>query len=125
MLAAWTQSILPLLYVGLPSFYGAWLHHILGMSQHAGLQENVLDHRLNTRTILLNPLFRFLYSNMNFHLEHHLFPMVPYHALPKLHEHLKDDLPRPYSGLISTYAEIIPALLRQRREPSYFVQRRV
>jgi hypothetical protein len=42
-----THSLLPLLFVGLPSFYGAWLYLFFGLTQHAGMPENVLDHRLN------------------------------------------------------------------------------
>src|SRR6202012_5430013 len=49
--------------------------------QHAGLGENVLDHRLNTRTVRMNAVHRFLYWNMNYHVEHHMFPLVPYHRL--------------------------------------------
>ena len=33
----------------------------------------------------MNPINRFLYLNMNYHVEHHMFPLVPYHNLPKLH----------------------------------------
>jgi len=59
-------SILPLMFVGLPSFCGAWLHLVFNLTQHAGLAEDVLDHRLNTRTVYLNPIFRFIYWNMNY-----------------------------------------------------------
>jgi len=85
----------------------------------------VLDHRLNTRTVYMNPLFRFLYWNMNYHVEHHMFPMVPYHALPRLHEAIKDDCPAPYPSTIAAYREIIPTILRQVREPSYHVVRQL
>ena len=91
--------------------------------QHLGLAEDVLDHRLNARTVYLNPISRFIYWNMNYHVEHHMFPLVPYHALPALHEELKADLPKPYNGIIETYREIIPTLLRQLRDPTYFVRR--
>jgi fatty acid desaturase len=117
------KSILPLMYVGLPSFYGAWLMIVFGTTQHAGLAEDVLDHRLNCRTVYMNPVFRFLYWNMNYHLEHHMFPMVPYHALPALHEELKADLPVPYPGLWAAYREIIPTLIKQTKDPRYFVKR--
>jgi len=83
----------------------------------------VLDHRLNARTVYLNPISRFIYWNMNYHVEHHMFPMVPYHALPALHEELKADLPKPYNGIIETYREIISTLLRQLKDPTYFVRR--
>jgi fatty acid desaturase len=117
------QSFLPLMYVLLPSFYGAWLMIVFGLTQHAGLAEDVLDHRLNCRTIYMNPVLRFLYWNMNYHLEHHMFPMVPYHALPALHAEVKADMPTPYPGLLAAYREIIPALLKQTKDPRYFVKR--
>ena len=114
---------LPLIFILGPNLYGAWLMPIYGWTQHAGLAEDVLDHRLNCRTIKMNFVNRFLYWNMNYHLEHHMFPLVPYHQLPKLHEAIKHDCPDPYTGLVDTYREIIPAVLRQRKEPGYYVVR--
>jgi fatty acid desaturase len=119
------RSLLPLMLIGLPSFYGAWLLVVFGLTQHAGLAEDVLDHRLNCRTVYMNPVFRFVYWNMNYHLEHHIFPMVPYHALPALHEEMKADLPKPYRSLIEAYREIIPAILRQVKDPTYYVKRQL
>ena len=121
----YSGSILPLMYVGLSSFYGAWLMPVYFYTQHAGLAENVLDHRLNCRTVYMNAINRYLYWNMNYHIEHHMFPLVPYHALPKLHELIKADMPVPYNGLADAYREIIPALLRQSKDPSYYVQRQL
>jgi fatty acid desaturase len=117
------RSPLPVLLVGLPSLYGRWLSALFGVSQHAGLAENVLDHRLNARTIRMNPVSRFLYWNMNFHVEHHMFPMVPYHALPELHAEIRDDLPVPYPSLFAAYREILPTLVRQMRDPTHYVRR--
>jgi hypothetical protein len=85
----------------------------------------VLDHRLNCRTVYMNRLNRFLYWNMNYHVEHHMFPLVPYHALPKLHEAVKADMPQPYPGLIAAWRELFPAVLRQVRDPGYFVKRKL
>ncbi len=117
-------SILPMLFVGpLPTMYGAWLHIVTGLTQHGGLAEDVLDHRLNSRTVLMNPVLRFLYWNMNYHIEHHMFPMVPYHALPALHEAMKPYCPPPSRGVFAAYREIIPAILRQVKEPDYHIRR--
>ncbi len=121
--AVWSGSLLPLLYVGLPSMAGAWLYVFFGLTQHAGLPENVLDHRENCRTVYMNPAFRFLYWNMNYHVEHHMFPMVPFHALPRLHEAIKHDTPPAYDGTLAAYREIIPALRRQTRDPAFHVVR--
>ena len=116
-------NILPALLVGLPTLYGGFLSLFFGLTQHAGLAEDALDHRFNTRTVMMNPVFRFLYWNMNYHLEHHMFPMVPYHALPKLHEAIKADCPTPYPSCWAAYREIVPALLRQIKDPSHHVIR--
>ncbi|HWM67406.1 MAG TPA: fatty acid desaturase family protein [Steroidobacteraceae bacterium] len=117
------HSILPAMLVGLPTFYGGPLTLIFGLTQHAGLAEDVLDHRLNSRTVYMNPISRFIYWNMNYHLEHHLFPMVPYHALPQLHALLKPHCPPAYPSLAAAYREIIPTLWRQSRDPRYCVVR--
>ncbi|MBC6407506.1 MAG: fatty acid desaturase [Rhodobacteraceae bacterium] len=117
------QSLLPLMLIGLPTFYGAWLHHILATTQHAGLAEDVPDHRMNSRTLYLNPFFAFLYSNMNYHVEHHMYPMVPFHALPELHREIKGDTPPPYPSLWAAYKEIIPAILKQQSDPNFYIRR--
>ena len=120
-LAAWQRSFLPLMFVGLPNLYGSWLMVVYGLTQHVGLAENVLDHRLNCRTVSMNVVNRYLYWNMNYHVEHHMFPLVPYHALPRLHEAVKADCPTPYSGLIEAWREIVPAVLKQVKDPAYHV----
>ena len=122
-IAVLTRSWLPVVLIGGPRFYGTFMHIVYALTQHAGLGENVTDHRLNTRTVLMNPVNRFLYLNMNFHIEHHMFPMVPYHQLPALHEEIKGDLPAPYPSIIAAYREIIPAVLRQLKDQTYFIKR--
>lgn len=116
-------SILPLLLTGLTNFFGSWLLVTYGYTQHAGLAENVLDHRLNSRTVYMNPIHRYLYWNMNYHVEHHMFPLVPYHALPKLHAVVKDDCAVPYPSLFSAWREIVPTILRQVKDPGYHIKR--
>jgi Na+-transporting NADH:ubiquinone oxidoreductase subunit F len=118
-------SIAPLLFVGLPSFYGAWMLWFFATTQHAGLREDVLDHRLNTRTVYMNPVLRFLYLNMNYHLEHHLFPTVPYHALPALHREVADHLPPANTSVLDAYREIVNALRHQRHDPDWEIPDRV
>lgn len=118
-------SILPAMFVVLPRFYGGFLSQAFNLTQHAGLNEDIYDHRLNTRTVYMNPVFRFLYANMNYHIEHHMYPMVPFYRLPELHELIKADCPPAYPSLWAAWKEILPALLRQRKEPSWFVERQL
>jgi fatty acid desaturase len=118
-----TWSWLPLMLVGLPRMYGAWHGIMTGLLQHGGLADNVTDHRLNSRTVYMNPASRFIYWNMNYHVEHHMFPMVPYHALPRLHELIKHDLPAANRSILDGYREMIPAFMRQLRNEDYFLKR--
>ena len=120
-----TGSLLPAMLIGLPRMYGAFGGMIYGLTQHAGLGEDLLDHRLIARTVKMGRVNRFLYWNMNYHVEHHMFPMVPYHALPALHEVMKDDCPPAYPSLWATYREIIPTVIRQLRDPEHFVYRQL
>jgi len=118
-LAVVLGSLLPLMVIGLPRLYGAWHHVMTGVLQHGGLAENVTDHRLNSRTVYINPLSRFIYWNMNYHVEHHMFPMVPYHRLPQLHEMIKHDLPPANTSIWQAYSEVLPALWRQLRDEDH------
>jgi fatty acid desaturase len=117
------HSVLPLLLVGGPRLYGTFMHLVYGLTQHAGLGENVLDHRLNTRTVRMCRVNRFLYWNMNYHVEHHMFPMVPYHRLPELHQQIKHDLAPVYPSIWAAYRELVPAVLRQLTDQTYYVRR--
>jgi fatty acid desaturase len=121
--ALYVWSWIPLMLIGLPRLYGCWHMVLVGLLQHGGMADNVLDHRLNTRTVYMNPISRFIYLNMNYHVEHHMFPMVPYYSLPRLHELIKDDLPAPCTSIWAGYKEMIPALLRQLKYENYFIKK--
>ena len=110
---------LPVVYTIFARFYGAPLGRSLDLLQHVGMDVNVRDHRLCTRNVYLNPLTRFLYWNMNYHIEHHMFPAIPFHALPKLHDKIKDQLPKTYPSWFAAYREMIPTVLKQQKDPSY------
>ncbi len=119
---AW-RSFIPLMLIGLPRLYGCWHMVLTGMLQHGGLADNVPDHRLNSRTVYMNPISRFIYWNMNYHIEHHMFPMVPYYSLPALHELVKNDYPPPNRSIYDGYVEMIGALKRQIADPDYYLRR--
>ena len=116
-------SAIPLLFVIGPTFSGMWLMLFFGTTQHAGLREDVLDHRLNTRTVYMNPIFRFLYLNMNYHVEHHMFPSVPYKNLPALHAAIREDLPEPSPSTLAAYREIFAAYRGQSSDPAFELER--
>ena len=60
---------------------------------------------------------------MNYHIEHHMFPLVPYYNLPKLHAEIKHDLPEPSPSIWAAYAELLPVLRRQFHGEEVFIER--
>ena len=112
---------LPVIMILLPPFYGNTILMICTMTQHAGLAENSKDHRKSTRTVILNPFFSFLYSNMEYHIEHHIFPKIPFYNLKKLHKVIKHEMPTPKRGVIDAYKDIIPTIFKQSKDINYFI----
>lgn len=76
--------------------------NIRGMSQHT-LLPKPNDPVLGSRTILSNPITRYFMCNENYHLEHHLFPRVPWYRLPELHRELNADLQAQSATFIPGY----------------------
>lgn len=100
--------------------YCGWFEALCGIPQHIGLAPNVNDFRLCCRTYTCSWLPAFCYWNMQYHIEHHMFPAVPFYNLPKLRAAIKDDLPPAPHGLWATWRELLPLMRRQREEPGYF-----
>ncbi len=119
LLSIYINSWLPALYFFLPHFYGKTFHKLVAFTQHAGLARDVKDLRLSTRDMYLNPIISFLYWKMEYHCVHHMYPTVPSYNLDKLHNYVKDQLPKTKNGLIDAYKDIIPTLLKQKQDPSY------
>lgn len=86
----------------IPMLFINTLVNIRGMSQHT-LLEHHDDPILGTRSILTNRLTAFFMCNENYHLEHHLYPGVPWYNLPKLHAALRDDLKARGAPYIRSY----------------------
>lgn len=56
-------------------------NRMLEIVQHYKMETSVNDFRKNTRTVKVDPFSEFLYANMNYHVEHHLFPEMPYYNM--------------------------------------------
>ena len=105
--------------VNLGSQYCGLLGLLCGSPQHFGLSPNVPDHRLSCRTYTSAWLPSFLYWNMQYHIEHHMFPAVPFFNLPKLHQAIADDLPPTPHGLRATWQGILEIHRQQQLDPNY------
>ena len=108
-----------IIFVSLTPAYGSWLFYLINNTQHTGLMDNTKDFRLCCRTIDLNPFFRFLYWQMNYHTAHHMYPGVPCYRLSDLHKAIEHDLPSKTSGIWETWRQIITIQNRQLQEPDY------
>ncbi len=101
------------------TFYCGWLGFLCGTPQHFGLNANEPDFRLNTRTFTCAWLPAFYYWNMQYHLEHHMYPAVPFYNLPKLRADIAHDLPLATHGLMATWREMLDIRAKQIADPCY------
>jgi fatty acid desaturase len=74
---------------------GQCLTHLL-LSFYLIMEHNGLPHEGSifdkTRSMPVNGLIKFIMWNMPYHAEHHAYPALPFHALPKAHELLADEI---------------------------------
>jgi fatty acid desaturase len=110
--------IIPVFFSLTPA-YGAWLFFLCNNTQHIGLQDKVPDFRLCCRTVILSPPVAFLFWQMNYHMEHHMFAAVPCYNLRTLHEAVRYDVPPAPVGLVAVWRHIVSVLQRQAKEPTY------
>ena len=72
--------------------FGTWLNmvaHIRSISEHFSLPSSYNSSN-RTRTLILS-FFEKLFlipNNINYHIEHHLYPSVPFYRLPEIHNFL-------------------------------------
>lgn len=60
----------------------------------------------NTRTTLTLTLVRLFAWNMPYHAEHHAYPAVPFHALPRLHERVRGRIENLEPGYLAATAKV-------------------
>ena len=75
----------------LPVVLGQPLLRLYLLAEHGDCPRvaNMFD---NTRTTFTTALVRFLAWNMPYHVEHHVYPAVPFHQLPALHALMRAEL---------------------------------
>ncbi len=98
----------------LPMLCVHFLVNLRGMSQHT-LLEHANDALHGSRSIRSTPWGRFFLCNENYHLEHHLYPAVPWYNLPRLHHALLPMLEREGAPRIPSYLSFLAEFLRTRR----------
>jgi fatty acid desaturase len=109
----------PFVLYFIPRQLGGWIINLYINTQHMCMAEDRHDHRLTTRSIRCGAIERLLYWNMNYHIEHHLYPTVPFHALPALSRRIASQLPRATDNVVEANCEILRAISRQRIDPRF------
>jgi fatty acid desaturase len=81
---------------------------VRSLAEHA-CTERTADQRYNTRTTRANLLARITFAplHVNYHLEHHLLPTVPWWRLPALHRTLAERGVLPASSLARGYIHVL------------------
>ena len=111
------QPVLALIISG-SRFIGGWLFYFASSPQHCGLQTDTSDYRKCVRSITLDPFTEFIYWNMNWHLEHHMYTSVPCYNLKKLHRLISDESPKP-KNLVGAWKEMRYIFRKQLENPKY------
>ena len=102
-----------LTYIVFPRILGGVVMLLFTLIQHVEMQENSPSILESTRSFTTNWLGRFLYMNMNNHIEHHLYPMVPFHQLPALNAAIAEQLPRTDPGFFRTNWEVLQVVTKR------------
>ncbi len=95
-----------------PLFLGEPVMRFVRMAEHVG-RPAVAQMSENTRTNLVSAPWRFLCWNMNYHAEHHYVASVPFHALPRLHEKLKEHVHVERNGYLGAHRDILRQIIRR------------
>jgi len=102
-----------LLFFIAPRLIGGISMQFFTIIQHAEMEEDQPDLRRSCRSFDTNWVGRFLYCGMNRHIEHHLYPKVPFHALPALKKELGDQLPEPSNGAFAANVQVLGAVIKR------------
>jgi fatty acid desaturase len=94
------------LYWVLPLAVGQPLLRFVLLAEHTGCP-NDANPLANTRTTLTLWPLRWLMWNMPYHAEHHLYPSIPFQALPAAHAQLKPYFERVDEGYVQVNRGIV------------------
>ncbi len=100
----------------LPVLLGQPFLRVYLLAEH-GRCAFVSDMFLNTRTTFTNRLVRALAWNMPYHAEHHSYPAVPFHNLPRLHALAKPHLAETSDGYSAFNRDYVAAFPTGRKAP--------
>jgi len=109
VVAALIDPWAPVLYWLLPAALAQPLLRLYLNGEHGGVAQ-AGDSFATARTTLTHPAIRWLAWNMPYHTEHHLYPNVPFHALPRLHARVRGRLHNVGTGYVAVNRGLWAAL---------------
>lgn len=87
--------------------------NVRGLAEHTQLwHRDPPDPLKSTRTTLTSPFVSFFFNNQNYHMEHHLFPRVPWYNLPKVHALLRPIYEKRQASVCKGYAHYVAGALK-------------
>lgn len=114
VLSLWFASALLLWVWIVPLVIGQFFLRPYLYAEHTGC-ERTRSAFQNTRTTYTAAIVKWFAWNMPYHVEHHAYPSIPFHALPKLNAIVDDEIVHRGRGYIRTTRETWAWFRRQRQ----------
>jgi fatty acid desaturase len=100
----------------LPAMLGQIFLRLYLLAEHTGCEMSS-DTLGNTRTTYTNAVVRFFAWNMPYHVEHHAYPAIPFHSLPKANAHFRTAIRTGTPGYAAATRSIFQHLLAAHHSP--------
>ena len=98
---AWSYAVTEVFWLWvLPAILGQPFLRAYLLAEHT-FCPHVADMLDNSRTTFTSAAVRFIAWNMPYHAEHHTYPQVPFHKLPKFHDIIADHLRSTENGYVN------------------------
>lgn len=94
----------------LPLIVAGQVANIRGIAEHGMTTSG--NEMTDTRTVATHPVLSFLMCNINYHIEHHLYPGVPWYNLPKVHRLLQEEYRKAGSSVYTSYWDFLGDVVR-------------
>jgi fatty acid desaturase len=85
----------------MPLIVAGQIANVRGISEHGMTTGG--NEMTDTRTVATNPVLSFMMCNINYHIEHHLYPGIPWYNLPKVHVLLQEEYRSAGSSIYRSY----------------------
>lgn len=94
----------------LPLIVAGQIANIRGIAEHGMTTSG--NEMTDTRTVATHPVLSFLMCNINYHIEHHLYPGVPWYNLPKVHKLLQEEYRIAGSSVYTSYLDFLKDVVK-------------